>query len=96
MTKVYFIDGKKVDLDSSEWDLIYKDGQWNSRGVNLFFRKKDNIFILESWSNWQSERSGVELKTREEAIEYLNNQSYKHPKRVDETFQKIRYIPEVF
>lgn len=97
MTKVYFIKGKRIDLDSSEWNLIYKDGQWSSRGTNLYFRKKDNCFILENWSNWQNEKSDIEIMTRKEAIDYLiTYQSNNHPDRVNETFQKIHYFPELF
>lgn len=95
--KIYFIEGKKIDLDSSEWDLIYKNGQWSNTGINLFFRKKDKRFILEIWNNYQGKRDYIETMTRKEAIDYLiNHHSYDHPERVNETFQKIHYFPELF
>ena len=97
MTKIYFIDGKKVDLDSSEWNLIYNDGMLSNTGVNLYFRKKDDNFILEKWSKWQGAGSNVETMTRKEAISYLiESESDTHPQRVNEAFETIKYFPEIF
>ena len=96
MTKIYFINGKKVDLDSSEWNRIYFDGTWSNEGFNLFWRKKDNCFILEHWSNWQGVGSSVSLLNRKEAIDELLNHTEAHPKRVNEAFETIGYIPKIF
>ena len=97
MTKIYFIDGKKVDLDSSEWNLIYNDGMWSDEGISLYFRKKDDSFILESWSNWQGVGSNIKTMTRKEAINYLiKSESDTHPQRVNEAFETIKYFPQVF
>jgi len=94
MTKVYFIDGKKLDLDSSEWELIYSDGRWSSRGVNLYFRKKDNKFILENWTNWQGENSTIELLDSKGVLEFLTNEP--HPARANETIEQLGLKIEEF
>jgi len=97
MTRTYFINGKKVNLDSSEWNLIYSDGRWSNEGINLFFRKKDGCFILEKWTNWQTGRDHIQIMSKKEAIDYLlNNHSDIHPERVDEAFQKMGFNPETF
>lgn len=95
MTRIYFINNKKVDLDSSEWNLIYKDGQWSDRGINLFWRKKDDFLILESWSKWQKEHDKIEILTRQEAIEFLLGEEY-HPQRVNDAFYIIGHKPKNF
>ena len=93
MTKIYFLEGKRIDLDSSEWNRIYYDGTWNSRGINLFWRKKDNCFILETWSNWQNEFNKVEVLIKHEAVEFLLGEE-QHPQRVNDAFQIIKFKPE--
>lgn len=95
MTRIYFINNKKVDLDSSEWNRIYKDGQWSDRGINLFWRKKDDSFIFESWSNWQGKHNKVEIITRQDAIEFLLREDH-HPQRVNDAFNLIGHKPEFF
>lgn len=96
MTKIYFINGKKVDLDSSEWNRIYSDGQWSDEGFNLFWRKKDDCFIYEKWSNWQGVGRSVSLLSREEVIKELFGNADVHPKRVNDAFETIGYIPKIF
>ena len=92
---IYFIEGKKVDLNSSEWDLIYSDGRWNSRGVNLYWRAKDDRFILEDWTNWQGEHNSIDVLERDEAISWLLSQS-NHPNRVMDALETINAEVEAF
>lgn len=97
MTRIYFVDGKKMDLDSSEWNRIYYDGTWSDRGINLFWRRKDDVFVLEKWSNWQGEGSNIEILNREEATNYLySHESGNHPERVNDAFETINHIPKQF
>jgi len=93
--KIYFIDGKKVDLDSSEWNMIYSDGRWKSRGVRLFWRKKDDSFIIEHWSAWQGEHNRADVIIRVEAIDYLVNEEH-HPERVHDALEAIKADVSVF
>ncbi len=95
MTKIYFIENKRVDLDSSEWNLIFKDGQWSDEGFNLFWRKKDDKFIIENWSQWQGQHDSVEVLTRQKVIDILLRKE-QHPQRMNDAFQIIGYVPELF
>ena len=96
MVKTYFINNKKIDLNSSEWNMIYFDGTWSDEGFNLFWRKKDECFVLERWSNWQGHGSDVSIMTRKEAIDELFSNAEVHPQRVNEAFETIGFKPEAF
>lgn len=93
--KIYFIEGKKIDLDSSEWNLIYKDGQWSDEGFNLFWRKKDDKFIIENWSQWQGQHDSVKVLTRQEVINILLREE-QHPQRMNDAFIIIGFHPKKF
>jgi hypothetical protein len=55
----YFIDGKKLNLD--KFLLVYQDGTWSSRGVNIYYHSDKDIIIRENWTNWQGEHNSVRL-----------------------------------
>lgn len=75
---IVVIDGKKVNLDTSE--ELYADGRFRqSRGVTLFKTKKGNLVWLK-WTNWQGETDEYCFVTPEEAKELLEQQP--HPSRV--------------
>lgn len=88
MTNKYYINGNEVDLDSDEWELIYQDGRWSSRGFKVFWRQKDDKFVIESWTHWQGEVNTAKLYNRERIIEMLINE--RHQDRVSETFEVIK------
>lgn len=92
---IYFIDKKKIDLNSSEYNLIYSDGRWGNYPLFLFWRKKDDVFLSVQENHWQGKTNTIEKISREEAIDFLLGEE-QHPDRANDALEIIKAKVEVF
>ena len=81
------VDGKLVKVDTGDLECLWGDGRYGDR-PNYLYRKDEKTFVKESISNWQSERSTIELWDKEKAISFIKKQT-QHPTRQLDALEKL-------